>query len=76
MKKTNSISSLMACGIATLPVVAALFLESILLNKFCVQNESLKSMHQSSVSDCHSIKACATAIVIDWETPPPRERAT
>ena len=76
MKKTSSISSLTACETATLPVVAALFLESILLNKLCVQNESLRSMHPSSVSDCHSIKACAAAIVTDWETPPPRERAT
>lgn len=58
------------------PVDAALFLKPILLNKLCVQNESLKLMNPSSISGCRSIRPCATAITADWETTFPRKRTT
>ena len=52
------------------------FLRPILLNKLCVRNEDLRSMHPSSISGCRSIKPCATAITTDLETTPPQERTT
>ena len=73
-KNDSSISSLTLFGISTFPVVAALLLKPILLNRLCVQNESCMLIQPRSISGWRSIRPSATAIATAFVTTPPSAR--